>query len=102
MEKGKTLEWIFRIVVFMMLSVGGWFATQIWNGQKDLAMRLNAMDVDRATVMASRFTAMDWVSAKAALDAQFNATDRRVLKLENFNEQITRSLEEIKQNTRKP
>lgn len=89
------LEWAFRIVMTVLLAVGAWFGSQVWSAQKEISNRLNVMDVDRATVAASRFTASDWMNGKTAIDAQFSGHDRRIFKLENTAEQMFKSLERI-------
>jgi hypothetical protein len=81
--------------MMLMLAIGGWFAQQVWEGQKRIVDRLNTMDIDRASVAASRFTASDWTAAKSAIDNQFNVNERRIFKLESTADQINRSLDRI-------
>jgi hypothetical protein len=95
MEKDTWKVWLFRWLLLTCLGIGGWFAQQVWQGQKDIVVRLNRMDVDQAAVNSSRFTAMDWVVAKAALDNQMNINERRIFKLETSFDMILRSQERI-------
>jgi hypothetical protein len=87
--------WAFRTVLMIMVTAGAAFGNQVWHEQQRIAERLNAMDIERATFSASRFTASDWVTAKSVLDTQINAYERRIFKLESAAEQISKSLDRI-------
>lgn len=89
------LVWAFRGLLMFIMSIGAWFGSQVMRSQERIVERLNAADVDRAGIAASRFTASDWTAAKAMIDAQTIATDRRVFKLETAQEQVGKALERI-------
>lgn len=87
--------WLFRWVLLTAIAGGGWFAKQVWEEQKTIVQRLNVMDVDRASAVATKFSTADWAIAKAAIDEKFNASDRRMWRLEENSVQINKSLERI-------
>ncbi len=86
----------------LLITIGGWYAQDVRRTQEKMserqekiADRLNVMDVQTATVQASRFSSSDWITAKGIIDAQFNASERRIFKLETANEQVAKSLDRI-------
>ena len=104
MNKSQFIEWVFRCALLIVTSVGGFLAKEVWDGQRQIVSRLNAMDVSQAAATASRFTVVDWAIAKNAIDAQINIEDRRISKLESLAEQSQKSLDriEVKIGTMKP
>jgi hypothetical protein len=52
----------------MLMAIGAWFAQQVWHGQEKISERLNAMDVQSASVNASRFTASAYLCTAPLLN----------------------------------
>lgn len=99
-------EWYFKIILITAISVGAWFAQLIYNGQKELAekldLRLRTLEINMAETNGNRFSSKDWANAKLIIDndKQFAEADRRsiekrISQVEATTNVIERSLERI-------
>ncbi len=88
------------------MAVGSWFAVEVWNGQKDAAIRseqrflelskqIAALDKEHAIVEASRFTSSDWMKANDVITSRFAAQERRIDKQEDLLQTISASLKKL-------
>lgn len=89
------IMWAFNFVLLGMLSLLCWLGKQVWQDLRAIRERLNAYDVEQATIRAGRFTAIDWTTAKSIIDSQFQLHEKRIFKLEGNGEHIEESLARI-------
>lgn len=88
-------SWLTQIVGAVMsiaILASSWFLTQAWNRINKVEDSVHQMEINVATTDGNRFTSMDWVVAKNALDAKQTDIDRRVMRLEETSVIIKESL----------
>lgn len=93
MEKDTWKVWLFRWLFLTCMGVAGWLAQQVWQGQRETDRKLAALELTIASATASRFTLSDWMASRAVIDATFSVNDRRISRLEDFREHISKQLE---------
>jgi hypothetical protein len=98
--KSETMSWVLKIGGFIMsiaVAVSSYFLNSTMNKINELDKRVNSMELSNAAISGNRFTSNDWTTAKAIIDADRNAIDRRIVRLEENSVVIKDSLVEIKQ-----
>jgi hypothetical protein len=95
-----TVNWVLKIGGFIMsiaIMVSSWFLNQAMERITNIEKSIKELELSAAIVSGSKFTASDWSTAKTVLDADRNAIDRRIVRLEENSVVIKDSLAEIKQ-----
>jgi hypothetical protein len=87
---------IFPIAMSISIAASSWFLNQAWTKISTLENKVQAIEVSVATTSGNRFSSNDWVTAKTLIDAERNAMDRRVMRLEEALPVIKDSLIDIK------
>jgi hypothetical protein len=99
MEKNMKGEWIWRGVISLLLGVVGWYAARTADEQKQFNRQVNervsALEMESARTSGNRFTSMDWVAAKSAIDATVNSHDKRITRMEDAVLSIKETLPRI-------
>ena len=91
---------LYKLLTFLTslgLAVSGWFLTKTYDRLDALdnaVMELRLIDEKNGN---SKFSTSDWYIAKTLIDADRNAMDKRIIKLEEAIPVIKESLLEIKQ-----
>lgn len=104
--KGFTLKDLAQGLVVVLMGLLAFFARETYEQQKELAQgqtalsesvaeRFHTFDVWRAEVQANRFTSMDWVRAKQALDDADNSIDKRLTRTEDTYIEIKKQLDRL-------
>ena len=97
--KNETMSWIVKIGGFMVsiaVMVSSYFLNSTMNKMNEMDNRISSLELAGATVSGNRFTSTDWATAKSVMDADRNAVERRLIKLEETSSTIKDSLLEIK------
>jgi len=98
--KNDTINWVLKIGGFIMslaIMVSSWFLNQAMGRINDIEKSVKSLEINAALIAGSKFTATDWSNAKTILDADRNAIDRRIVRLEENSVVIKDSLMEIKE-----
>ena len=98
--KSETMSWILKIGGFIMsiaIMISSWFLNQAMSRINNIENSVKVLELNNATIAGSKFTASDWATAKTVLDADRNAIDRRIVRLEENSVVIKDALMEIKQ-----
>lgn len=93
-----------KIIGFMMsiaIMVSSWFLSQAWDRISAIEKSVHQLEITNSASTANKFTASDWIAAKATLDAEQNALDRRIMRLEEALPVIKESLIEIRDTLKK-
>jgi hypothetical protein len=98
--KNETMSWIGKIGGFIMsiaIMTSTWFLNQATQRISNVENSIKTLELSNATIAGSKFTSTDWANAKSVLDADRNAIDRRIIRLEENSIVIKDALIEIKQ-----
>jgi hypothetical protein len=98
--RNETMSWVLKIGGFIMsiaIMISSWFLNQAMQRINNVENSIKVLELSNATIAGSKFTATDWANAKSVLDADRNAIDRRIVRLEENSAVIKDALIEIKQ-----
>lgn len=101
-----------QIVIALFMAIGAWFAKEVWEGQKSLAItsatrfetlskQIASLDKDAAVTQANRFTAVDWTKANEVIMTRFNINERRLDRHDDTLSQISETLQKIETSLQK-
>lgn len=104
--RGNLLRLILQTIIAAAMSIGAWFAKEVWEGQKRqiataeerfvfLSGAINQINTQQAVVAANRFTSNDWVTAKSVLDSRDNELSQRVSLMERDFSTMQKNIEKI-------
>ena len=92
-------EWAYKALLMLVMSGGGYVATQVWASQKDLAekmeTRIRTLENFQAETAANRYSAKDHQAYALQRDAITSGLDRRIFEVEVGLKGINKSLERI-------
>ena len=66
----KTFEWLWRLIITVLISAGAWFGKEVWDGQIIISKQIQTLEVANAKAEGSRFTATDWQREKSLLETR--------------------------------
>ena len=95
MIKSESNVWLIRIGGFAMsiaIMVSSWFLNQAWDRINKVEDIVHTLELNSASSNSNKFTNTDWITAKAVLENNQQAIDRRVMRLEENSTVIKDSL----------
>lgn len=95
-DTSPLVKHLFPIIMSMSITATSWFLNQAWSKISIVETKIQAIELKAAETGGNRFTSNNWVDAKAILDNERAALDRRIMRLEESLPVIKDTLIEIK------
>lgn len=98
-KSDNNLKWFTRVAVTVAIFAMGWFVREWAIEQRKFNEKINervaVLEVESAKLSGSRFTSVEWTSAKTILDERDVNMDKRITRVEDAIPAIRQSLERI-------